>query len=162
MAVKPFLVDVSLYDLDCPTGTIEEIRRFNHQRFEMEQLTAVVYENTADGTCVGYKDISENEFWVRGHFPERPLMPGVVICETAAQLASFFVTKHCLFGEAVMGFAGLEEVKFRGMVKPGDRLVVQVKLIKVRRILVTADFMAIVGNNIVCEGVIKGFPLPSE
>ncbi|MDD3586746.1 MAG: beta-hydroxyacyl-ACP dehydratase [Thermoguttaceae bacterium] len=162
MSVKPFLIDASLYDLERPVATIEEIRRFNHQRFEMEQLTAVVYEDLDGGACVGYKDITEHEFWVRGHFPERPLMPGVVMCETAAQLASYFVTKNSFFGNAVMGFAGLEEVKFRGMVMPGDRLVVQVKLIKVRRILVTADFMAIVGNNLACEGIIKGFPLPPE
>jgi 3-hydroxyacyl-[acyl-carrier-protein] dehydratase len=90
------------------------------------------------------------------------LTPGVVMCECAAQMASYFVTKHNMFNGAVMGFAGLEEVKFRGMVRPGDRLVIQAEMIKWRKILVTSHFMCLVGDNIVCEGVLKGVPLPID
>ncbi len=49
---------------------------WNPQRFEMEQLTAVVYVDEKDYACVGYKDITDKEFWVRGHMPGLPLMPG--------------------------------------------------------------------------------------
>ena len=60
--------------------------------------------------------------------PKAPLMPGVIICEVAAQLASYFTQKYDLLGAKVVGFGGLEEVKFRGGVVPGDRLVMVVQL----------------------------------
>ena len=160
MVKKPFIVDSSLYDENKPIADIEEIRKYNSQRFEMEQLTAVLYDDLETQKCVGYKDMTPNEFWVRGHMPNFPLTPGVVLCEVAAQLASYYTTKHRMFENAVMGFAGLEEVKFRGMVRPGDRVIVQCEALKVRKILFTARFMCIVNDDVVCQGILKGVPLP--
>ena len=74
MAESKFLVDLSLVDFDRPVATLDEIRKVNPQRFEMEQLTAIVYENAERGACVGYKDVTRDEFWVRGHFPEAALI----------------------------------------------------------------------------------------
>ena len=162
MIKKELIVDPSLYDLDKPIATIEDIRKYNRQRFEMEQLTAVAYDNFEEKKCVGYKDMTPNEFWIRGHMPSFPLTPGVVLCEVAAQLASYFMTKHNMFDNAVMGFAGLDAVKFRGMVRPGDRVVVQSEMLKWRKILITARFMCIVRDDVVCEGVLKGVPLPID
>ena len=160
MGKKELLVDPSLYDVNKPVAGINEIRKYNKQRFEMEQLTAVVYENVETVSCVGYKDITDKEFWIPGHMPEFALMPGVIMCEVAAQLASYFSTKHRIMDESTtMGFAGLDQVRFRGMVRPGDRLVMQAKLVTVRKILITAKFVGLVGNELVCEGVIKGVPL---
>ncbi|MDR1384508.1 MAG: beta-hydroxyacyl-ACP dehydratase [Planctomycetaceae bacterium] len=161
MVRKELLVDPSLYDVYHPLAGIDEIRSYNKQRFEMEQLTAVVYENMVDIACVGYKDVTEKEFWIRGHMPEFALMPGVIMCEVAAQLASFFTTKHrILENTATLGFAGLDEVRFRGMVRPGDRLVMQVKLKPpVKKILVKAQFVGLVKDDLVCEGIVKGVPL---
>ena len=160
MAKKELLVDPSLYDLNVPLAGIDEIRKYNKQRFEMEQLTAIVYENLNDVACVGYKDIDDSEFWVPGHMPDFALMPGVIMCEVAAQLSSYFSTKHRMMDESTtMGFAGLDQVRFRGMVRPGDRLVMQSKLVTVRKILITAKFIGLVNNELVCEGVIKGVPL---
>ncbi len=162
MAVRPFLIDASLYDINKPVASIDEIRKYNSQRFEMEQLTGILYEDPVANAAVGYKLIRDDEFWVRGHMPGQPLLPGVLMCETAAQLCSYIITKFGLFKGAVMGFAGLEEVKFRGIVQPGDTLVIQGKLLKIKNILVTARFMGIVNDDIVCEGIIKGFPLKPE
>jgi 3-hydroxyacyl-[acyl-carrier-protein] dehydratase len=64
--------------------------------------------------------------------------------------------------EGVIGFGGLEEVRFRGVVRPGDRFVIVVRLLKVRRALLTCEFQCFVQQNLVCEGVIKGTPLPPE
>ena len=161
LSKKAVIIDPSRYDLSNPIVDIETIRKYNKQRFEMEQISAVVYED--ETACVGYKDITENDFWVRGHMPEFALMPGVIMCEVAAQLASYFTIKNRIMNEAAtMGFAGLDKVRFRGMVRPGDRLVMQVKLITVRSILITAEFIGLVGEDIVCEGIIKGVPLTLE
>ena len=162
MVKKELLVSPELYDLEKPIARLEEIEKYNPQRFEMEQLTAIVYENAEDFTCVGYKDMTDREFWVRGHIPGNPILPGVIICEAAAQLASYLSGKLELAEGAMMGFAGLDEVKFRGLIRPGDRLVIQAKMIKMRKFLITARFMALVGDDIVAEGIIKGFPLSKE
>lgn len=160
MVKKDFLVSSDLYDLSSPVADINEIRRYNPQRFEMEQLSAILYIDEEAKTAVGCKYLTDNEFWVRGHMPGAPLLPGVVLCESVAQLASYYVSRFKLMGdEVMMGFAGMDEVKFRGIVRPGDTLVVQTKFLKMRRILISAQFMAIVNNNIVAEGIIKGFPL---
>ncbi len=158
---KALILEFSEYDVNHVVADIEEIRRHNRQRFEMEQLTAICYDDTERHICAGYKDLGPNEFWVHGHFPGIPLMPGVIMCESAAQLASFYTTKHKLM-EGVVGFGGLEEVRFRGVVRPGDRFVVVAKLLKLRRALMTCQFQCFVEQNMVCEGIIKGTPLPMD
>ena len=163
MAGKELLYDISLLDFSRPIAGTEEIRRLNPQRFEMEQLTAIVYCDKATGTCVGYKDITDQEFWVRGHMPGLPLMPGVVMLEAAAQVCSYITQKFDIMGADMVGFGGLEEVRFRDPVVPGDRLVVLCRLDKVRRgRLIVSKFQGVVGENVVVEGIIKGVPIPIE
>jgi 3-hydroxyacyl-[acyl-carrier-protein] dehydratase len=158
---KGFLFDLSPLDLNHVVADVEAIRRYNPQRFEMEQLTAIVHEDTENHHCVGFKQTSDAEFWVRGHMPGMPLMPGVIMCEAAAQLASYYTQKHDLLGSEMVGFGGLEEVRFRDPVVPGDRLYVLTKLVKLRRgRMVICQFQGVVGERIVVEGLIKGVPLP--
>lgn len=163
MPDKEFLVDLSQIDFSRPIADIEEIRKYNPQRFEMEQLTAVVYANREDFSCVGYKDVTDQEFWVRGHMPGLPLMPGVVILESVAQLCSFLTQKYDLLGADIVGFGGLEEVRFRDTVLPGDRLIVISRMGKVRRgRMIVCDFQGVVRDRIVAEGILKGVPIPVE
>ena len=163
MPSKDLILDFSKYDLDRVVADIEEIRKVNPQRYDFEQLTAIVYEDIERVICVGYKDITQDEFWVRGHMPGMPLMPGVMICEAAAQLCSYIVQKYDLLGVKMVGFGGLEEVRFRGVVRPGDRLVIAIAQTKVRRgAMIVSRFQAFVDQNLVCEGVIKGIPLPDD
>ncbi len=160
--IKQFILDPSAYDLSHVIADSEEIRKYNHQRFEMEQLTAIVYEDTRTHICVGYKDVTPNEFWVRGHMPGMPIMPGVIMCESAAQLASYYSQHNDLLGTEMVGFGGLDNVRFRGVVHPGDRFVVVGKLVKLRRVMLVSQFQCIVGDTIVCQGIIRGIPLPVD
>jgi 3-hydroxyacyl-[acyl-carrier-protein] dehydratase len=163
VAEKDFLVDLALVDFDRPIATLDEIRKYNPQRFEMEQLTAVVYADEKEVACVGYKDITHSEFWCRGHMPGMPLMPGVVMLESVAQLCSFVTQKFDLLGAEMVGFGGLENVRFRDPVVPGDRLIVMCKLEKVRRgRMIVCQFQAAVKDRIVLEGQLKGIPIPIE
>jgi 3-hydroxyacyl-[acyl-carrier-protein] dehydratase len=158
-----FLVDFSQVDFDQTVASLEDIRRINPQRFEMEQLTAVVYVDEREYSCVGYKDTSETDFWVRGHMPGMPLMPGVVMLEAIAQLCSFVTQRYDLLGSEMVGFGGLEDVRFRGVVLPGDRLIVMCKLDKVRRgRMIVCQFQGVVKDQIVVEGSLKGIPIPVE
>ncbi|MCU0871714.1 MAG: beta-hydroxyacyl-ACP dehydratase [Pirellulaceae bacterium] len=163
MAAKELLFDLSLIDFDKPTADIHEIRKYNPQRFEMEQLTAIVYEDTERKVCVGYKDVGPDEFWVRGHMPGMPLMPGVVMLECAAQMCSYFTQRYNMLGAAMVGFGGLEDVRFRDPVVPGDRVVFICSLTKVRPgRMIISRFQGVVRGNVVVEGVIKGIPIPIE
>lgn len=163
MAPREFICDPSEYDLDRVIADIHEIRRWNRQRFEMEQLSAIVHEDQSRGLCVGYKDVARDEFWARGHFPGLPLMPGVLMCESAAQLSSYYTQKHNLLEAKVIGFGGMEDVRFRGPVFPGDRLVIAVERVRVRpRAMIVCRFQGIVRDTIVVDGTIKGVPLPMD
>src|SRR5260221_212091 len=84
------LVDPTTIDTSRVLVDREGIRRGNPQRFEMEQLTAILLSDPEKPLILGYKDIEPDEFWVRGHMPHYPLMPGVLICEAAAQLSSYY------------------------------------------------------------------------
>jgi 3-hydroxyacyl-[acyl-carrier-protein] dehydratase len=163
VASKEFIVDLDTIDFNHVLADIDQIRKLNPQRFEMEQLTAIVYEDPVKVACVGYKDVTDQEFWVRGHMPGLPLMPGVVMLEAVAQVCCYCSHKYGLLGDSMVGFGGLEEVRFRDPVVPGDRLVVMCELLKVRKPrLIVCRFQGVVGRNIVVEGILKGIPIPVE
>ncbi len=129
----PLLLDLSQIDLTAePVFSKEDICRVNPQRFEMQQLDGILWYDKDNFLVLGYKDATDKEFWVRGHIPGRPLMPGVIMVESAAQLLSFFVRK--VYGEeAFIGFTSIDSAKFRSTVEPGQRLWLLGKIIKFKR-----------------------------
>ena len=163
MAAKDPLIPSSDYDVNTVIADWAAIRKYNPQRFEIEQLTAIVFENLERQAIVGYTDTSPDDFWVRGHMPGMPLMPGVLMCEAAAQLASYFVQKNDVMGCEMIGFGGMDDVRFRDFVRPGQRLVIQCVQQKLRRgALVICRFQGYVDETRVVEGSIRGIALPAE
>lgn len=161
MVNTELIVDLSLLDFDNPIADIEAIRKLNRQRFEMEQLTGILYENLETRRCAGYLQTSEDDFWTRGHMPGMPIMPGVLMLESVAQLSSFFTQRHDMLGADIVGFGGVDGVRFRGVVLPGDLLIVMIHMTRVRRDrMIVAQFQGIVDGNIVVDGEIRGIPIP--
>ncbi len=157
MPPKP-LVDFSLMDLNRVEDGIEGIRKYNQQRFEMEMLSGIIQYDQPGGCVVAFRDASMQDFWVRGHIPGRPIMPGVLICECAAQACSYFYGRGASPETAgrFMGFAGLDAVRFRGQVLPGDRLIMVAKVRgKISRIS-SFDCQGFVQGRMVFEGTING------
>lgn len=156
----PLLLDPALFDLNRPQYDIHEIRKVNPQRGDMEHLTAVVHVDEETRTLIGYKDVTDREFWAAGHMPGFPLMPGVIMCEAIAQLAGFFARKWKLLGGDFVGFGGMNEVRFRAPVFPNSRLILIAKVTSVkagRR--AEFDFQGLVEDKIVFNGSMIGVPI---
>src|ERR1700677_4260684 len=106
------IFDISDIDLSKDVFDQEAIREVNPQRGAMEMLNGVVYADEEHHRLIGYKDVRLDEFWVHGHIPGRPLLPGVLMLETAAQLASFYARKF-IGWTSFIGFGGVEDCRFR-------------------------------------------------
>jgi len=150
------LFDLSQIDLTGkPIFDKEAIGKVNPQRFEMQHLDGVLWYDKKKFLVLGYKDVTENEFWVRGHIPGRPLMPGVIMIEAAAQLSSFFVRQ--IYGvDVFIGFAGIESAKFRSVVKPGHRLYLLAHITKFKQRKYTTSVQGVVDGTMVFETVVSG------
>ena len=152
------LYDLSELDLDRVEADREDIRRVNPQRFEMEQLDGIIHYDPDESIAVGFKNVGDNEFWKRGHIPGNPLMPGVLMCEAAAQLCSYYFgrtqeTEHFL------GFAGMQDVKFRRPVQPGDRLILLSENTEMRRRRAKFNTQGVVDGRVVFQAGITGMPM---
>lgn len=123
----------------------EEIRQYNPHRYEMEQIHAIVHYDEGESVAAALRDIGDDEFWVRGHIPGRPIFPGVLMCECAAQTASYYYMRSTGF-DGFLGFGGLENVKFRTRLVPGERLIMVAKAREIRTRRAVFD----------CQGLSKG------
>jgi 3-hydroxyacyl-[acyl-carrier-protein] dehydratase len=152
----PLLFDLSGIDLNAkPVFDKKAISRVNPQSFEMQQLDGILWYDKEKFLVLGYKDVTENEFWVRGHIPGRPLMPGVIMIECAAQLLSFFV-RRIYEVDAFIGFAGIDSAKFRGTVSPGKRLYLLGHLTAFKSRKYTAVIQGLVDGVIVFDTQVSG------
>lgn len=151
--------------LDCTTIVADRaaIRTVNPQRYEFEMVDAVVLIDSSQQIVAGYKDVRGDEFWTRGHFPNNPLLPGVLMCEAAAQLCSYYiVTQHVIDDGFIVGFGGLENVRFRTVVRPGDRLILAAKGQRLHRRQSVFNVQGFVGSAMAFHADIIGIPLKLE
>ena len=130
---------------------VEQIKKLLPHRAPMllvEKLTDIVPPESA----TGYKAVSINEPWFAGHFPERAVMPGVLIVEAMAQTAGALVM-HSLGAAAasVVYFMTIEKARFRAPVSPGEMLRMPVKLVRRRDPVWKFEGQAFVGDTLCAE-----------
>ena len=155
----PLHFDPSTLDFNKLVVDRDEIQRINPQRFEMAHLDGIVYIDREQNLVVGYKDVRPDEFWVRGHMPGYPLLPGVLMCEAAAQLCSYYTVTIGLLKDDFIGFGGLEHVRFRGVVRPGDRLVLVGTGLQLHPRKTVFNVQGLVKGTMVFHGDVVGVPM---
>jgi 3-hydroxyacyl-[acyl-carrier-protein] dehydratase len=149
------LYDLSGIDLNKVLYDKEAIHEVNPQRGDMQHLDAIVHVDADRGRIVGFKDVRDDEFWVAGHIPGRPLLPGVIMIEAAGQLAAFYTSKIMGWG-GFIGFGGAEKIRFRQPVAPGCRLHLICLKISERHRRVECMVQGLVNGSQVFEATIVG------
>lgn len=131
---------------------VKEIQKVLPHRYPFIMLDRVT-EVDPGKSAVGYKNITMNEPQFQGHFPGIPIMPGMLQLEAAAQLSCIVMLMLPEYQEGYIGlFTGLDEVKFRRMVVPGDKLIIITELKKFRFPFGKFDFRAEVDGELSVEG----------
>jgi 3-hydroxyacyl-[acyl-carrier-protein] dehydratase len=112
-------------------------------------LVDKVIEVEKGKSAAAQKNVSNNEWFFQGHFPEYPVMPGVLILEALAQTAGLAL----LDGKTIPLYTGLDKVRFRKQVVPGDVLVLKTEVLNSKMGLVKVSGKAFVNDDIACEAI---------
>ncbi|MGK7888303.1 MAG: 3-hydroxyacyl-ACP dehydratase FabZ [Leptolyngbyaceae cyanobacterium] len=114
------------------TFTVEEIQALLPHRYPFALVDRII-DYVPGEKAVGIKNVTFNEPQFQGHFPGRPIMPGVLIVEAMAQVGGIVLTQLPNVPDGLLMFAGIDKVRFRRPVVPGDQLVMTVELLSVKR-----------------------------
>ncbi|NNU98258.1 3-hydroxyacyl-ACP dehydratase FabZ [Geobacillus sp. DSP4a] len=101
--------------------------------------------------AVGIKNVSANEAYFAGHFPEYPVMPGVLIVEALAQVGAVVLLQSEENRGRLAFFAGIDNCRFKKQVKPGDQLRLEVEILRARGAIGKGKGIATVDGELVCE-----------
>lgn len=133
---------------------IIEIKKLLPHRYPF-LLVDRVTEAVPGHSAKGYKNLTANEQFFEGHFPFKPIMPGVLMIEALAQLACVAILLKEEHKGKLGVFTGIDGFKFRAMVVPGDRLDMEVELLKMKGPLGKLKAVARVGDKVAAEGEIS-------
>ena len=154
------LFDLANIDLTQVSITPDGVADMTPQTGHMRQLDYVIWMSEDSTSGLGVKTVHDDEFWVDGHIPGRPLMPGVLMIEAAAQLCSLLhKCAHPIKEPHFLGFTRCDEVAFRGQVIPGDTLYLLARELSFRPRRFVSAAQAFVGNRLVFEATITGMVL---
>ncbi len=154
MALEP-IIDISTLDLSQVVISKEEVGKINPQSGDMRQLDYISWVSEDKQTAVGIKEVKDDEFWIAGHIPGRPIYPGVLMIEAAAQISSILYHLNAEV-DHFMGFTRCDECSFRGQVLPGCTLVLSSKIRKFQRRRFVCDAQGFVDGQFVFEAKITG------
>ena len=101
--------------------------------------------------AIGYKNLTWNEPFFQGHFPENPIMPGVLQVEAMAQCSAPLLLSMEKFQGKLALFAAMDNVRFKGIVRPGDRLDMRIDLLKLKGVIGKSHGVGMVDGKIVVE-----------
>ena len=133
--------------------TVKEIKDILPHRYPFLMIDSV--EEVEEGkSAKGYKNVTINENFFNGHFPEYPVMPGVLILEALAQMGAICILSQEEFKGKIGFLVGADKVRWKKQVMPGDKLDLEIEIVKLRGSIGIGKGKATVDGNLVCEGEI--------
>jgi 3-hydroxyacyl-[acyl-carrier-protein] dehydratase len=153
------LLDLSGIDLNSKILTREQIELRNPHRGQMSLLDGVIWQSEDQTAAVAVHHVRHDEFWVPGHFPNKPIMPGVLQVEAGAQMACFqWLVRNP--GRFIVAFLRIEDASFRSMISPGCDLFILCKDVKFGRRRFIADVQGIAAGKIAFDARVSGMSIP--
>lgn len=131
---------------------VDIARRLPH-RYPMLMVDRIIELDTGK-RAVGVKCVSVNEPYFPGHYPERPIMPGVLILESMAQVGGLALWTPERDTGRVPLFTAVEKARFRRPVQPGDRLIIESQVVRSRAMMSKIESVATVDDHVVAEAVL--------
>ena len=133
--------------------TVKEIKDILPHRYPFLMIDRV--EEVVEGKIAkGYKNVTINENFFNGHFPEYPVMPGVLILEALAQMGAICILSKDEFKGKIGFLVGADKVRWKKQVMPGDKLELEIEIVKLRGSIGVGKGKATVDGSLVCEGEI--------
>ena len=156
------IIDSTTLDCSRVLYTKAQIYEVLPQKHEFAQLDAVILADMEKAEFAAYRDVRSNEWWCRGHMPQQPIFPGVLMVECAAQLSAF--AQQVLVPEKgiVMGFGGIDKAKFRDPVYPPSRMIFVGRALDRRLRKFRCVVQAFVEGRMAFEGEIAGIRLKMQ
>ncbi len=146
--------------LEMPLDTVA-IRKILPHRYPFLLVDRII-EMTPGERAVGIKNVTSNEEFFEGHFPEYPVMPGVLIVEAMAQVGGVALLSLEEHAGKMALFAGINNVRFKRQVKPGDTILMEVALGRFRRGVGTGTATATVDGDVACRGELLFALVPDQ
>ena len=154
------LVDLEPLDLSQVVFTREDMQKVLSQRGRFSLMDGVVHFDEAEDYIIAYADLTADDWWAEDHIPGRPIFPGVLMCEAAAQLGTFdFFARRPDFDPQFVGFTGMDKVRFRSVVEPPCRMYIVARVKRVRGMMFTYWAQGLVDDKVVFDGELTGMAL---
>jgi 3-hydroxyacyl-[acyl-carrier-protein] dehydratase len=141
--------------------TARRIQELIPHRWPFLLVDRIVEYDPSRGYIRGEKAVTASEWYFQGHFPNLPVMPGVLQVEALAQTMAVYVAQQEGYGNRIGLFAGIDDCRFKRVVTPGDRLSLEVTMEKLGRRFGRGRAVASVDGEVCCEASIS-FVIPGE